>query len=67
MFEIFAGGGVGVMGEIFWGAGGDDLTAVLAAFGTHIDNPVGGFDDMEVMLDDNHRVAAVDELAEDFE
>ncbi len=67
LFEVFAGGGVGVLGEVFRGAGGDDLTAVLTAFGTHVDNPIGGFDDVEVMLDDDHGIAAIDELAKDFE
>lgn len=67
LLEVFAGGGVGVLSEVFWGAGGDDLAAVLTAFGAHVDNPISGFDDVEVMLDDNHGVAAVDEFAEDFE
>lgn len=67
LLEVFAGGGVGVPREVFWGAGGDDLAAVLAAFGTHVDDPVGRFNDMEIVLDDNHGVAAVDEFAEDFE
>lgn len=67
LLEVFAGGGVGVLGEVFRGAGGDDLTAVLTAFGAHVDNPIGGFDDVEVMLDDDHGVAAVDEFTKDFE
>lgn len=67
LLEVFAGGGVGVLGEVFGGAGGDDLAAILAAFGAHVDNPVGGFDDVEVVLDDDHGVAAIDELAKDFE
>ena len=39
----------------------DDQTAAGAAFGTHIDHPVGRFDDVEVMLDHDHRVAGVDQ------
>lgn len=67
LLEVFAGGGVGVLGEVFRGAGGDDLAAVLTAFGAHVDNPIGGFDDVKVMLDDDHGVAAIDEFAKDFE
>ena len=62
-----AGVGGGDFGDLFGGAGGDYGAAVEAAFGAHIDDMVGGFDDVEVVLDDDHGVAAVDELAEDFE
>src|SRR6185437_2553328 len=34
------------------------------AFRAHVDDPVGGFDDVEVVLDDEQRAAAVDELVE---
>ena len=36
----------------------------FAAFGAEVDDPVGGFDDVEIVLDDEERAAAVDELAE---
>ena len=65
--EIFAGRGVGTAGEGFGGALGDHLATVFAALGAHINHPVGGFDDVEIMLNDNHRVAAVHEFAEDGE
>src|ERR1700730_10553538 len=41
-----------VGGDFFWGAGGYDLAAAGAAFGAHVDDPVGGFDDVEVVLDE---------------
>lgn len=50
---------------MFGGAGGDDLAAVGAAFGAHVDNVVGAFDDVEVVFDDDHGVAAGDELLQD--
>ena len=53
-----------VGGDLFGGAGGYDLAAAAAAFGAHVDDPVGGFDDVEIVLDDEQRAAAVDELAE---
>ena len=38
--------------------------AAGAAFGAHVDDPVGGLDDVEVVLDDEQRAAAFDEFAE---
>src|SRR2546427_4193690 len=45
-------------------AGRDDVAAVLAAFGSEIDDVVGGFDDVEVVLDDQQRVARFEQLLE---
>ena len=39
----------------------------IAAVGAEVDDPVGGLDDVEVVLDDEHRVAAVHEAMEHFE
>lgn len=50
--------------DLFWCAGGDDLAASIAAFGAHVDDPVGGFDDVEIVLDDEERASAFDELVE---
>ena len=41
--------------------------ALLAALGAHVDDPVGGLDDVEVVLDDDDRVALVDEAVQDVE
>ena len=62
--EPVAGVGAGVGGDLFGGAGGYDLAAAGAAFGAHVDDPVGGFDDVEVVLDDEEGAAAFDEFAE---
>ena len=35
---------------------GDDAAATGATFWPQIDDPVGGFDDVEVMLDNHHAV-----------
>ena len=40
----------------------DDLAAAVAAFGTKIGDPIRRLDDFEVVLDDDHRVALVDQL-----
>ncbi len=47
-----AGVGCGVGCDLFGGAGGYDLAAAAAALGAHVDDPVGGFDDVEIVLDD---------------
>src|SRR5437870_8659075 len=46
---------------------GDDLAAVDAAAGAKVDHPVGGLDDVEVVLDHDHGVAGVDQAVEDVE
>ena len=46
---------------------GDDETAAGAALGAHVDDPVGGLDHVEVVLDDDDRVAHVDQAGEHVE
>src|SRR5437868_13029912 len=55
--------GVRVFGadDLFGCAGGDNLTAAVAAFGAEIDDVVGGFDDVQVVFDDDERAAGFDE------
>jgi hypothetical protein len=62
--EVVAGVGFGVGGDLFGGACGYDFAACGAAFGAHVDDPVGGLDDVEVVLDDEEGSAAFDEFAE---
>ena len=45
-------------------AGHHDLAAGVAAFRTEIDDVVGGLDHVQVVLDQQHRVAGVDEPVE---
>ena len=45
-------------------APGDDAAPGLAALGAEVDHAVGGGDEVEVVLDDDHGVAAVDEALE---
>src|SRR5271154_4578958 len=46
---------------------GDDAASPFAAFGAKVDDPVGLFDDVEMMLDDEDGVAERDEALEDIE
>ena len=50
--------------DVFRRAAGDQLAAGLAALGTEVDQPVGGADDVEVVLDDDDRVAGLEQLPE---
>src|SRR5687768_4245977 len=44
-----------------------DPAARLATFGTQVDDPVGGLDHVEIVLDHHDAVALVDEAVEDLE
>src|SRR5512145_1645433 len=58
-FQKIARGGIFVSGDLFHGSHGDDPAAAGAAFGTQIDNVIGGFDDVQIVLDDYHSVAHI--------
>src|SRR5690606_28150444 len=53
--------------DVVDGAGDDEFAAAVAAFGAEVEDPVGGLDHLQIVLDDDHGVALVDELVEDFE
>ena len=65
--ESLASIGLFGAGDEFGRALRDDAAATLAAFGTKINDPVGLFDDVEVMLDDEDSVAERDEPLENIE
>jgi len=56
-------GGVGAAGrgDRFRGAGSDQLSAVLAGFGAEIEDPVGIFDDVQVVLDHQQGISLFDQ------
>ncbi|MNT60026.1 hypothetical protein D3C72_1975830 [compost metagenome] len=41
-----------------------DMAAAVAAFRAHVDQPVRRLDDVQVVFDDEHRIAGVDELVQ---
>jgi hypothetical protein len=43
---------------LFWGPFGDDEVATAAPYRAEVDQPVGRFDDVNVVLDDDDGVAA---------
>lgn len=50
------------LGNIFWSPLGDDGSTAIAAFRTEIDDMIGALDDIQVMLDDDDRVASFDQF-----
>src|SRR3546814_3546330 len=42
-------------------------TLFRSAFGAEVEDVIGGLDDVEIMLDDDHAVALLDERLEHFE
>jgi len=53
--------------DVFGGAARDDMAAGVAAFGAEIDDPVRGLDDFEIVLDDEDRVAGLDQRVQYLE
>jgi hypothetical protein len=56
-----------MFGDVFGRALGDELAALFAGFGAEVEDPVGGFDDFEVVFDDEQGVAGIDEFLENGE
>ena len=52
------------LGDHFWRAGADEVSAAFAAFRAEVDDPVGGLDDFKVVLDHDDGSASIDETAE---
>ena len=53
--------------DSFRSAFGDDLSATATAFRAQVDDVIGDFDHVEVVLDDDNSVAFVDELVQDLD
>ena len=49
---------------MFGRAAGEELSALFTSLGAHVDDIVGGLDDVEVVLDDDDRVALVNQAVE---
>src|SRR3989339_75682 len=53
--------------HILWRALSDHLSPFDPPIGSHVDHPVSSLHDIKIVLDDDHRVAFVDELVQDTE
>ena len=56
-----------MLGDLLRRAFDDDSAARAAGFGAEIDQPIGGLDDVHVVLDDDDGVAKIDEAIEHVE
>ena len=52
--------------DILGRARGDDFAAAVAAFGAEIDHPIGGLDDLEIVLDHYYGIAAFNQFVKDL-
>src|SRR5205807_2090373 len=50
---------------LFRAAGGNDIAASIAAFRAKIDQMIAAFEDIQVVLNDDDRVTAIDEPLQD--
>ena len=62
--EIGCGGAGAASGNGFGGARGDEFSAFRSCFWAEIEDPVGIFDDIEMVLDDKKGGTLVDEAVE---
>src|SRR5688572_27364688 len=65
--EVLAGVGSPLLHDGFRAAFGDNGPALVPALGPEVDDPVRGLDDIEVVLDHQHRVPAIHEAVQDVE
>ena len=65
--EVAAGDAGGAGGDGGGGAGGDEGAAGGSAAGAHVEDPVGGADEVEVVLDDDDGGAVGDQPTEDVQ
>src|SRR5690348_10075632 len=65
--QRLAGVGLLVPGNRLWRSLRDDLTAFLATFRTKVDDPVGVSDHIQVVLDNNDRIAEIAKPMEDIQ
>ena len=67
LFEETARNRVLALYDLFGGSGCDNLSSTPPALGAHVDNVVGALDHIQVVLDDDDRVALIDKPVEHAE
>src|SRR5215831_18843572 len=60
-FQKLAGDRGAVCCDLFRRPYGDHVTARVATFRAEVDDPVGRLDDIQIMLDDQHRTSCLDQ------
>ena len=61
VIQLTAGMGLDVSGNLAGGTGCHNPATLIATIGSQIDNPVRSFDNVHVVFDYQHRIAAVDQ------
>src|SRR6478609_4613779 len=56
-----------VVRDILGRAFGDDAAAAIAALRAKVENPVGGFDDLQIVFDHDYGVALIDQRMQHLE
>ena len=54
-----------VGGDLLRRAGGNDAAAAVAALGAEVDHPVGGLDDVQIVFNNDHRIAGINKPVQD--
>ena len=67
MLQKLAGVTRFVLSDIFRRTFGDDGAAAVTSLGAEIDDPVSGFDHVEIVFDDDHRVAVIAQTVQHFQ
>ena len=65
--EVFAGKADRVPGDLFRRACSNDLPTASATLRAQIDQPVGRLDDVQIMFDDDQRVALIAQPMDHFQ
>ena len=61
--QEFSGIGLGVTSDLFGRSRSDNAAAPFAALRTEVNQPVGGLDDVEIVFDQKHGSAALDQFS----
>jgi hypothetical protein len=53
-------------GNLLWRSADDDLAAAIAGFRAEVNHPIGTFDHIEIVFDDDDRMAGVHKALKDL-
>ena len=59
LLQIFSGVGAFALCHLLRCSGSNNLTASISSLGSKVDDIVCCFDDIQIMLDDHHRIAGI--------
>ena len=65
--QVLSGQAGGIPGDLLRRPGGDDGSAAAASLGAEVDEMIGAFDDVQIVLDDDQGISGVTKLVEHFQ